>query len=136
MKKALIALVAPSLAFAGVTGWALESGGVAVVQTRRADGTHRSTHVWYVEPDGELWLEAGSPRNGWFVDAEQHPELRLVIDGSSRAYAARPLADPAGHDRIRELIRAKYGFRDVWVNLIVDTSRSVAVRLEASPAGP
>jgi hypothetical protein len=37
--------------------------------------------------------------------------------------------DASGHSRIRSWIREKYGGRDRWVGLIVDTSRSVAVEL-------
>ena len=37
-----------------------------------------------------------------------------------------------GHGRIRSLIRERYGFRDRWVNLFVDTSGSVAVQLVAA----
>jgi hypothetical protein len=42
---------------------------------------------------------------------------------------AEPVPGPEGHARIRDLLRAKYGLADVWINLLVDTSQSVAVRL-------
>ena len=63
------------LGFIATTWWALESIGVATVETQQADGALRQTHVWYVEPDGELWLEAGTPENGWFRDALESPVL-------------------------------------------------------------
>jgi ABC-2 type transport system ATP-binding protein len=61
------------LGFILLTGWALESGGVAVLETETADGTVRSTHIWYAEPDGELWVEAGTPENGWYLDIQKDP---------------------------------------------------------------
>ena len=97
--------------------------------TRTPEGGPRSTHVWYTEPDGELWLEAGTPENAWFRDVQADSALTFRADGRSARYVARVVDDPAGHARIRALIREKYGFRDRWVGLIVDTSRSVAVRL-------
>lgn len=50
------------VAFIVMTGWALEAGGVAIVQTAKADGTARTTHVWYVQHEGETLLEAGRAR--------------------------------------------------------------------------
>jgi hypothetical protein len=88
--------------------------------------------VWYVEAEGGLWLEAGSPENGWYRDVQRNPLLTLTIDGDPARYLTRPDASPSVHRRIRSLIREKYGSRDRWVGLIVDTSRSVAVQL--SPA--
>ena len=128
--KSLLSIAAALIAgFVGVTWWALEAGGVAVVETRTRGGELRSTHVWYTEPGGELWLEAGSPENGWFRDIQHDPALSFRAEGRTGRYVARPVEDASGHERIRALIREKYGFRDRWVNLLVDTSRSVAVRL-------
>ena len=129
MRRALAALGAASAAFFALTWWALESGGVAIVETRRADGSARSTHVWYVEPEGEIWLEAGTPDNGWFVDVQRNAELRFVTDDRSGRYLAASVADASGHQQIRDMIRAKYGLRDRWVDFVIDTSQSVAVRL-------
>ena len=129
MKRALAALAAALAAFVAVTWWTLESGGVAVVETRRADGSTRSTHVWYVEPDGEIWLEAGAPSNGWFVDVQRNAELQFTAGDHSGRYLAASVADESGHRQIRDMIRAKYGLRDRWISLLIDTSESVAVRL-------
>lgn len=133
MKVLLAILAALLVAFAGLTGWALEGGGVAVVETRPPDGSPRSTHVWFVEPDGELWVEAGTPENAWFVDAQRDPRVGFSADGRSGRYVAERIDDPGAHDRIRALLREKYGLRDRWVGLLVDTSRSVAVRLVPAP---
>jgi hypothetical protein len=136
VKLALTAILSLLAAFAAITWWALESEGVAIIQTRPPDGPARSTHVWYAESNGELWLEAGTPQNGWFVDIQGDPELIFTLDDRSERYAAVPVDEPLAHSRIRSLIRQKYGFRDWWVGLIVDTSRSVAVRLTPRGSAP
>lgn len=66
LKVAIITLVSALAVFRLVTWWALETSGVPVIETRTPDGTLRSTHVWFAELDGELWLEAGTPDNPWF----------------------------------------------------------------------
>jgi len=116
-------------AFVATTWWALEADGVLVIETLREDGSVRATHVWYVEEAGQLWLEAGSPENGWFVDVEARPGVIVRWEEGPREYGALPASSAPNHDWIRSAIRAKYGFRDWWVNRIVDTSESVAVRL-------
>jgi len=65
------------MAFGLVTALALEASEVAGVTTRTATGERRSTHVWYVEREGALWLEAGSPHNPWFVDSSGSIAVRL-----------------------------------------------------------
>jgi len=91
------------------------------------DGATRRTHVWFVERDGALWLEAGAPENGWFRDVSRDPRLRVTIDGATRHVRAE--IAPAESAAVRARLRTKYGWRDVWVGLLVDASRSVAVRL-------
>ena len=129
LKSALIGVATLVAGFGATSWWALESGGVAVIETRTPEGTVRQTHVWYAEPNGELWLEAGTPENPWFQDVQRNPALTFTAEGCSARYVARPVDDPSGHTRIRVLIGDKYGFRDRWVGLLVDTSRSVAVQL-------
>jgi hypothetical protein len=137
-KKVLATVAAALLGFVALTAWALESGGVAILETRRADGGVRETHVWFVVRDGELWVEAGSPDNGWFVDVQQQPLLAFRSDEESGAlsgsYRARIDPDPGAAPRLRGELRDKYGFRDLWVGMLVDSSRSRAVQLH--PARP
>ena len=130
MKTALLALAALVGALVVGTWWALEAGGVARIETRSADGTVRSTHVWYVEPGGELWLEAGAPENGWFRDVVAGSRVTLVAEGRTGRYEAAVVGTPEARRRVRALLRQRYGWRDRWVGLFVDGSRSVAVRLE------
>jgi hypothetical protein len=129
VKRAILGIALLFAAFAATTWWALESSGVAVVETRTATGDTRSTHVWYTELSGELWLEAGTPENPWFRDVQQTPVLTFRADDRTARYAARPIEDPSGHDRIRALMREKYGLRDRYVALLFDTRHSIAVEL-------
>ena len=129
MKSVLLVALALVAAFAAITWWALESGGVAVIETRAPNGSVRATHVWYTEHDGELWLEAGTPENAWFQDVQQNPLVTFSADGNSLRYRARPFTGASGHSQIRALLRDKYGLRDRWVGLIADTSLSIAVQL-------
>jgi hypothetical protein len=131
IKIALGALFGAALVFAAVTFVALESSDVAIVETLRADGTTRATHVWFIEEDGVVWLEAGTPENGWYVDVQRNPTLAFRAEGRDGEFVAHPLpGDRARHGRLREQLRGKYGWRDAWVSVYVDQSRSLAVRLD------
>lgn len=130
MKIALALLLGVAVAFAGVTWAALElGGGVAVVETRAEDGSTRSTHVWFVEEGGELWLEAGTPENGWYRDVQRDAVVGFHSEGRVGRYRAEPSADRERHRWLRERLAAKYGWRDRWVSLYVDPERSLAVQL-------
>ena len=124
---AVVALIV--LGFVLLTWWALECNNVAVLETQSADGGVRSTHVWYAEPDGELWIEAGTPENGWYVDVQQDPMVSFSSPERSGEYVAQPIPGDEAHLRIRGLLRKKYGFRDRWIGVLFDTSQSVAVRM-------
>jgi hypothetical protein len=130
LKSLILVLVVALVAFVAVTWWALEANGVAIVQTMRRDGTVRVTHVWYVQSDSETLLEAGTPENGWFVDAGRDPNIAIVEPAAlAGRYTVEVLPNPDGHDRIRSSMRDKYGWRDRWIGTVFDTSRSIAVRL-------
>lgn len=134
MKAAAAALALLLAVGVLVTWWALESSGVAVIETRAADGTIRSTHVWYAEPDGDLWLEAGTPDNPWYRDVQADPVVSFTADRRSGRYTADSIANPSGHEKIRSLFREKYGLRDWWIGLLMDGSDSIAVRLTSAEA--
>jgi len=118
------------VAFAATTWLALERSGVAVVWTRVPGGDLRATHVWTVERDGATWLEAGKPENPWFADLRRDPHLTIELDGAKRDAVAEivPEASPA----VRAAMRAKYGWRDAWVQLLVEANRATAVQLRFS----
>ncbi len=130
----LTSLVILALGFALTTWIALESGGVGVVTTTQADGEPRQTHVWPVEINGVVWIEAGSAGNGWYVDVLEQPRLVLERDGQRSSYVAVPVPTKPAHQDLRAAIERAYGWRARWVEIWVDPSESIPVRLE-EPAG-
>jgi hypothetical protein len=116
--------------FVGVTAYVLESGGVGIVATRQADGEERSTHVWPARIDGVLWLEAGTPENGWYVDVQSTSEVWLDYEGVRAKYRAVPVLDVGAQRRLRAAIHDAFGWRDSWVGIWVDSGGSIAVRLD------
>ena len=129
-RTAKVALAAVLAGLAALTGVALEGGGVAVLETRAPGGTPRITRVWVVEEDGSLLLEAANAERPWYRDVLLDPLVRLEREGRGEAFRAVPEPGKAGRRRVRELLRARYGWRDVWVGLLQDTSGSIAVHLE------
>ena len=125
----LVALVA------GITLIATEGPEVAVLSTRAPDGTMRRTRVWVADADGAAWVEAANPERGFYGDIQRNPLVLMERQGQSRPYLARTFAGPDGNQRIRTLLRDKYGWADWWLQQMVDTSRSIAVRLDAPPSG-
>ncbi len=122
------------LALSALAWWVLESSGVAVIETRTAEGETRSTHVWYVTRDGQWWLEAGTPQNGWYRDIQHSPVVTITIGDTSSVQRAIPILDRSVHREIRALLRAKYRVRDEIVDSFVDSSGSIPVRLSAAVA--
>jgi hypothetical protein len=123
-------IAAAAVAFGAVTWWALESGEVATLRTRAAAGRVEETRVWVADAEGAVWIEAATPERAWYRRLLERPEVELVRSGEPAAFTAKPFPGPEGHTRIRELLRAKYGVRDLRVGLLQDTSTSIAVRLE------
>ena len=124
-------LAAVVVGTAGITYLALELGEVAIVETVNPDGARlRQTRIWYVhQPDG-LYLEAGHPDNPWVRDLEQMQTLTLSGEGISGEYVFEQHESAADHQRVREMMRRKYGWRDWWIGVVFDTSQSRLIELE------
>ena len=135
-RHVVIALVALAVAFGAITLLALEGKDVAVLHTRDDAGAPRQTRVWVAESDGALWVEAATPERGFYRDLLVRPQVDVEHGGRALRMIARPEPGAAGHERIRTLLRDKYGWADVWVGLLQDTSRSIAVRLDPAPVPP
>ena len=132
MKRSFIAIaivVGVAVTAVVTTGIALESGEVAVLYTRTADGSWRATRVWVADDDGRPLIEAASPDRPFHRDIERDPNVELERDGARRPLRATVLAQPDGHRRIRAALRAKYGWKDWWIGWLADTSESLAIRL-------
>ncbi len=124
-----LVVVILSALFVGITWAALESQDVAVLRTRGVGVNLRSTRVWFARSHGALWLESATPQRPWYLDIRSDPSIELEVLGEVSRFRAVPEPGAAGHRLIRSLLREKYGWADVWVGLIQDTSQSIAVRL-------
>jgi hypothetical protein len=134
-KRLFAGLAAALLGLAGVTGWALEAGDVAVLVTERPDGRLRETHVWWAADAGAIWVEAATPERAWLSEALASAEVELIRAGRRERFGVESAPGPGAHARLRALLREKYGLRDAWVGLLQDTSRSVAVLLRPRESG-
>jgi hypothetical protein len=135
LRNVLAALVLLAVGFAAITLTALEGNEVVVLRTRDPAGAPRETRVWVADQDGALWVEAATPERAFYRDLMAQAEVEVVRGGIPVRALAQPEPGAAGHERIRSLLRAKYGWADHWVGLLQDTSRSIAVRLTPAPAG-
>ena len=133
-RNLLLGLGLVVFAIGGIVWWVLESSGVAIVETQRADGSLRRTHVWYVREGNALWLEAGRPGHGWYQDLQAHPKVHFQSPDLSGTFNAATVPGPQAHRYVRRLLAEKYGLRDQILGWAVDTSASIAVKLD--PTSP
>lgn len=129
LRIAGLVLVILLVLFAGITWAALESQDVAVLRTRAVGADLRSTRVWFARSQGAVWLESATPQRPWYLDIRSDPSIELEVLGKVSSFRAVPKPGAAGHRFIRSLLREKYGWADLWVGLLQDTSQSIAVRL-------
>src|SRR5260221_398210 len=133
LRSVVATVMVLAVGFAAITLTALEGNEVVVVRTHEADGGMRATRVWVAEQDGALWVEAATPERDFYRDLLAQPSAELVRGERTVRVVAHPDPGPAGHQRIRALLAAKYGWADHWVALLQDTSRSVAIRFDVAP---
>ncbi len=113
---------------------ALEQSDVLIVETfDRSAQIARYTHVWFVREDGQIYLEAGHPQNPWVQDLASADIIGIQganLDGWYAFTVGDSQAEViTGREKIRALMRQKYGWRDWWVTRLFDTSQSQLVRL-------
>jgi hypothetical protein len=113
-----------------VTLWALEGAEVVVLRTRSAPEAPRETRIWIADAEGASWIEAASAARPFFAEIQADPRVALHRHGRWIRCDGSIEPDPAGHRRIRRLLRAKYGWRDWWIGQLADPSASRAIRLE------
>ena len=137
MRLRMVAALAGASAviLALVTWYALEGREVVVLRTMDANGSVRETRVWVAEADGALWIEAATPERPFYRDLTERRTVELLRGGHRLVLDATPVPGPDGHARIRTLLHRRYGWADDWIGWLQDTSRSVAIRLDA-PRSP
>lgn len=128
--KIALAAALLSVGFAAITLVALESPEVVVLFTATGEGSWRPTRLWIADHDGAQWIEAASPLREFYRDLLANPEVEIERNGQRAAYRAVVLDGGEQHELIRRLLREKYGWADVWIGMLADTSHSIAVRLE------
>ena len=103
---------------------------VIVLRTQNEDGSWLESRLWIVD-DGEVSYLHGDARSRWERNLAARPEVEVKRAGETRAYLATQVPGP--HPRIDELLRAKYGFADVWVRFVAgDRETTTVVRLQAA----
>ncbi len=131
MKRALLA-VACVLGLGAayfLAHWALIEAGreVIVLRTEEPDGGWLETRLWIVDDGAVAWLHGGDSR--WMQNLEARPIVEIVRGGETHRY--RAARTPGPHERVHELLRAKYGVADRWVRFVGPDGGSTApVRLE------
>ncbi len=120
------------LVFVGITTYgALEYSEVAIVETQQSQtDARRLTHVWFVCGDNYLYLEGGHPDNPWFKDLGKMSTLGMSRDGVQDVFEFKVYNNPESHQKIRSLMRDKYGWRDQWIGLLFDVSHSSLIELK------
>ena len=124
-----LALFVAAGTFAAITLLALEGDEVVRLHTVAPDGTARATRVWIAEEDGAWWVEVADPQRPFFADLRAGSPLVVERAGARLPCRVEFAPQPAGHDRIRRLLRQRYGWKDIWIGLIADTSQSSALEL-------
>jgi hypothetical protein len=126
---ALATLAALTLTLGAVTWIALEGNEVVTLHTLAPGGSPHATSVWIADAEGAAWVEAATPERPFVRDILANPRVEVERDGGRRTLTAEVVPNPEGHERVRELLRARYGPADAWIGLLQDTSRSIAIRL-------
>ena len=95
---------------------------VVTLRTRAADGSQQSIRLWAVDDAGSVWLHSAGA--DW-LPRFANPEVELERAGVTRRYRATPRPGP--HERVHELLRAKYGWADRWVRWLGPDDETVCV---------
>lgn len=132
MLKWIRGLLIAALLFLGLgTYLALELSEVLNVATvNHTTGETRLTHIWYIQNNQQLILEAGNPENPWVQDIEKQPTVQISSGAVNGQYKLLIQQDRPNHHKVRSLMREKYGWRDIWVATLFDTSKSKLIIAE------
>jgi hypothetical protein len=118
-----------------VTAFGIDEGEVVNLVTVDARGAQFETQLWIIEHDGALYLRAGRPAARWLARLRAHPEVKIERGGTTRAYRAVPLDDPATRAAVNRRMAEKYGQADRLIARIFDRSHTVPIRLEPLDQG-
>jgi len=118
-----------------VTAFGIDEGEVVNLSTVDARGAQFETQLWIIKQDGQLYLRAGRPAARWLARLRAHPEVKIERGGTTNAYRAVPVDDPATREAVNRGMAEKYGQADRLIARIFDRSQSVPIRLEPLQPG-
>jgi hypothetical protein len=101
---------------------------VAVLEVSDIENSDRFVTLWAVEDGGWIWLRAARPDRKWLDWIRTQSEVKLELDGETLRYTAAILDQPEAHERVDELMRAKYPWADRVRELLLGDD-TVPVRL-------
>jgi hypothetical protein len=108
---------------------ASESGEVVVLRTF-VGGDAQETRLWIVDDAGTSWLRAGQPSAGWYQRVLQNPDVEVERGGQTFEYRAFPVEGGPAAQHVNSLMFDKYGWAEQVIGILIDRSRSVAIRLD------
>ena len=132
MRRGVAIVVLVAAALGATTLVALEGREVVVLETTDEHGAARRTRTWIADEGVGAWVEAANPDRPFLGDLRRTPALVLERAGARRPCHAEIAANPDGHERVRRLLRDRYGWADCWIGVVADTRASVGVRLTCS----
>ena len=132
MWRGLAIVVLAAAALGATTLVALEGREVVVLETTDEQGAARRTRTWIADDGDGAWIEAANPERPFLGDLRRAPALVLERAGARRPCRVEIAANPDGHERVRRLLRDRYGWGDCWIGVVADTRASVGVRLTCS----
>ena len=115
---------------AAITLIALEGDEVVLLRATSPDGGVHEARVWIVEDAGTPWIEVADADKSFYRAMMARRSVEIVRRGEARSYRPVPVRSDEAHARLRGLLRAKYGWADRWIGVLVDTSDSIPVRLD------
>jgi hypothetical protein len=123
-----------------VTLVALEGRDVVVLETVDSMGRRRETRTWIASEGGYEWVEAATAERPFLHDVAGRASVRIRSGGRVRNCQAAIVPNPDGHERIRRLLPAKYGWSDRWIGWLtaergppLDTAPSNALHATLAP---
>ena len=128
IKKILLLVLSVLVLIALLTYLALEWDEVALIYTSNGQSNEfRVTHIWYVEEENALLLEAGDPNNPWIQDLQHSSVVKIVSSKSNDEVWYQLTEKPGTHELIRQKMAEKYGWRDWWIQIVFNPSNSYLI---------
>lgn len=127
LKISLLTLIVLALGWYGLIVIASESGEIVSLYTLDESAESKTTRLWVVEYEQELYLRSGSTDSGWFKRIQNSGSAKLERNGILKSY--RPELAPELRESINQSMATKYGWADTFIDLFLSRDDAVPVRL-------